>query len=80
VLATFSERVPIHLGGWDPDGSTMTPVAWFIWMKPEALEQGRLPRLALSGQGAFMGVGIPPGTLDRLTKPDDARLFGRRAA
>lgn len=77
AFAQFSERVNMTLGGWDPEGSTATPYAWFIWMKPEALATSRLPMLREGGRGCWIGMGIPPGTRQRLTRPDDARRFGR---
>lgn len=75
VFAPFIERVPMQLGGWDPKGSTATAYAWFIWVTPGF-------RAELEGRGEAGGhpvvLPIPPGTKARLTKPDDARLFGRR--
>lgn len=78
-FAPFAERVAMQLGDWDPDGSTATPAAWFVWMKPEALAGGRVPRLAMGGLSAFAGQMIPPGTKARLSKPEDVRLYGRGA-
>lgn len=77
-LAPFAERVPIELGGWDPAGSTATPAAWFLFMRPGALAQSRVPRWAMGGLTVFPGQMIPPGTKARLTHPDDARLYGRK--
>lgn len=66
VLAPFSERVPMQLGSWDPDLSTATAYAWFVWRKD-------VPR-----QPVHM---IPPGTKARLTRPsDDAFADGRQVA
>lgn len=76
-LAPFAERVPMLLGGWDPDGSTATPAAWFVWLTPQARAQARAPQLAMGGRSAFAGQMIPPGTKARLSRPDDARRFGR---
>jgi hypothetical protein len=84
VRATFFDRVPMELGGWSPGGSTATSYAWFIWFKtaarPSWLHHVKL--MAQHHAPALMGVGplelsIPPGTKDRLTRPTDARLFGR---
>lgn len=64
VLAPFSERVPMQLGSWDPDLSTATAYAWFVWRKD-------VPR-----QPVHM---IAPGTKARLTRPsDEAFADGRR--
>lgn len=77
-FAPFAERVPMQLGPWDPAGSTATPAAWFVFMRPAARATSRVPHLAMGGAGVFAGQMIPPGTRDRLSKPQDARLFGRR--
>lgn len=68
AFAPFSERVPMALGRWDPAASTATAYAWFVWLKP-----GVGP-----GPGALRPEIWPigPGTRARLTRPDDARLFG----
>jgi hypothetical protein len=34
AYAPFFERVPMQLGVWDPNGSTATAYAWFVWLKP----------------------------------------------
>lgn len=62
-LAIFSDRVPMHLGRWEPKGGTATAYAFLFWMK------GAAPRPPLW---------IPPGTNRRLTRPDDARRYGHR--
>ena len=31
VYAPFVERVPMVKGRWDPDASTATSYAWFVW-------------------------------------------------
>jgi hypothetical protein len=74
VFAPFFERVPMVLGAWDPEASTATAYAWFIWMKdePEWIEP---MRRALGACAAT--VPIPPGSKAKFTIPDDARLFGR---
>lgn len=75
-FAPFAERVPMQLGPWDPAGSTATPAALFVFLTPEARATARIPRLAMGGAPAFAGQMIPPGTKARLSKPEDARLFG----
>jgi hypothetical protein len=64
ACAVFAERVPMTLGRWDPEATTATGYAWFLWRKGS----GGNPRL----------MGIPPGTRARLTRPDDAARFGCR--
>ncbi|HEY3694085.1 hypothetical protein [Phenylobacterium sp.] len=69
VFAPFFERVPMALGRWEPKGSTATAYAWFVWMKPSTSRDSTTPIVKP----------IPPGTRHRLTRPDDARLFGAKA-
>lgn len=33
LIVQYAERVPMARGRWDPDGSTATPYAWFVWAK-----------------------------------------------
>lgn len=63
VLAPFCERVPMVKGRWDPEASSATAYAWFIFQKdgPVANATVRL---------------IPPGTKERLTRPGDLARFG----
>ena len=65
LVAPFAERVPMVKGRWDPDASSATAYAWFIWRKGQP--DGRIAI-------------IPPGTKARLTDARDARLFGEVAA
>jgi hypothetical protein len=65
LCAVFAERVPMTLGRWDPKASSATAYAWFLWRKGSAGD----PRL----------IGIPPGTRERLTRPEDAGRFGFRS-
>jgi hypothetical protein len=64
-LAVFSERVPMVLGKWDVDARSATAYALFVWQKWGA----PLPPMWL-----------PPGTRDRLWRPDDAVRFGAQGA
>jgi hypothetical protein len=66
VFAPFYERPAMHLGRWDPKGSTATGYAWFVWVKPET---------GWDFEGARIAP-IPPATRRRLTRPGDALLFG----
>lgn len=62
ACAPFSERLPMHKGRYDPEGSTASAYAWFFFLKP--------PRSR--AEGHWRGYPIPPGTRDRLTRPSDA--------
>lgn len=76
LAATFFERPAHHLGRWEPNGSTATDYAWFVWLKPEALVEAALRQPGITAASGYLGVAIPPGTRDRLTRADDARLWG----
>jgi hypothetical protein len=62
-VAPFAERVPMVKGRWDPNASSATAYAWFVWRKPPA---GAPPIVSP----------IAPGAKQRLTKLDDAIRFG----
>lgn len=66
AFAPFFERVPMTLGRWDPQASTATAYAWFVWMVHAPWSGARV-------------IPIPPGTRERLTRPDDAALFAAKA-
>lgn len=74
VFAPFSERVPMHKGRWEPDGTTAAFYAWFIWLKP-ALRPERFMARSPGGPRAAVWL-IAPGAEARLTRENDARLFG----
>lgn len=87
VKGAFFDRVDMRLGRWDPNGSTATVYHWYIWFtdaaRPAWLRQVKaaMSNYAPAGfDGGPVEFGIPPGTLKRLTKPDDARLFATPAA
>jgi len=61
LYAPFVERVPMVKGRWDPDASTATSYAWFVW------------RPAQSGSPRIFW--IPPGCCKRLTRADDRQRF-----
>ena len=74
VFAPFFERVPMVLGRWDPKASTATAYAWFIWLTPAALADiSRTTRRLFPAEPIVMP--IAPGARDRLSRPEDARLF-----
>jgi hypothetical protein len=66
VVAPFSERVPMVKGRWDPNASSATAYAWFIWLQPAVNPFRESPVLRP----------IAPGAKARLTRPDDVRRFG----
>lgn len=65
ICAPFIERVPMQLGGWDPDLRSATAYAAFVWMK------GARPRPLLP---------IAPGTKARLWRDTDVRRFAEMSA
>ncbi|MGJ0535575.1 hypothetical protein [Methylocystis sp.] len=67
VVAPFVERVPMCLGGYDPDGSTATDYAWFIWSEPKRC------KLLDGADPSFPLQHIPP-CRERLTKREDRAL------
>lgn len=66
VVAPFSERVPMVKGRWDPDASSATAYAWFVWQKTRTAGPATL-------------VPIPPGTRARLSAVDDVARFNGSA-
>lgn len=72
VVAPFVERVPMCLGGYDPDASTATDYAWFIWSEPQRC------RLLVGAGPSFPLHHIPPCRA-RLTKAGDRELALRHA-
>jgi hypothetical protein len=61
VFAPFVERMPMVKERWDPDASTATAYAWFVWCK-DSLASSRI-------------FWIPPGCRTTLTRTDDRRRF-----
>lgn len=64
IVAQFAERVPMVEGRWDPDASSATSYAWFVW-----LERGRT-----WSQLQW----IPPICRSTLTRADDHERFAMR--
>jgi hypothetical protein len=60
LIAYFSERVPLHRGRWEPDGSTATAYCWLVWVKDRA---------------PMAPFWIPPGQRIALSRPDDRARF-----
>lgn len=84
----FFDRVSMALGRWEPrstakGGSTATPYSLFVWFadgaRPAWLSAAQAAvRAGPMGHG-IVTLAIPPGTKARLTRPDDARLWGAKA-
>ncbi|WP_262298181.1 SAM-dependent DNA methyltransferase [Microvirga sesbaniae] len=73
VVAVFTERLPMCLGGWDPKLSTATAYAWYVWTRDD---QGQWPRVQT--QPFFITTFlIPPGCKESLTLPTDVVLAER---
>lgn len=79
--APFAERVAMRLGYWDPELSSATAYAWYVWMRPEAERQSPAwPAIAACrAAGGYFSKGIPPGTRARLWSADDARIYGEES-
>lgn len=65
IIAFFCERVPMVQGRWDPEASTATSYAWFVW----AEDVNQRPPLW-----------IPPGQRRRLSRPGDKEMARRLGA
>lgn len=66
LVCPFAERVPLHMGRWEPDGDTMTAYCWVVWFKRSPAWGTGLPTLLRW---------IPPGQRLALTRPDDRERF-----
>lgn len=75
VFAPFAERVPMHKGRWEPEGSSAAFYAVFIWFQPGV----GFPRPLAMGQRRAVTIPFPPGTQARFERADDAALFGVRS-
>lgn len=73
VVAPFVERVPMVKGRWDPEASTATSYAWFVWRRTELLP-GQTGDASWNTGGAGL-TWIPPGCRQRLEHADDRRRF-----
>lgn len=77
LVAQFVERVPMCEGGWDPQLSTASAYAWFVWLReePDLAAPWRLPSDRRPGHlDLFL---IPPGQQRRLTRDGDRALAAR---
>lgn len=71
----FAERVPMIEGVWDPEASTATDYAWYVWLLDEVSEFPARTEV----------WHLPPGMEDRYTRESDRALAtpgeaARRAA
>lgn len=64
LVAQFVERVPIHKGRWEPDGSTATSYCWVVWLTDA-------PHPTRFGW-------IPPQCRKSLARAGDVERFGAR--
>ena len=71
TVAQFAERVPMQKGSWNPDGSTATAYAWFVWERDS--ETG------FTRHGEARLVWIPPGAEGLFTHKDDRARFAAAA-
>lgn len=62
-VLVFSERVPMKKNTYDPDGSTATCYAWFVW-----------DRIILREKDHVRLHWLPPGTKARLLRPEDENV------
>lgn len=78
VYATFAERVPMLKGRYEIGASSRTAYAWFVFLKPAAIETSPLREAILSAReaGGYLGLAIGPGTKARLFRDSD-RAFAR---
>jgi hypothetical protein len=77
VYAPFFDRLSLMLGRWEPGhGGNATAYAWFVWFTPAA-EPAWLSDLRSKSAASCVALAIPPRSKARLTRPTDARLFGK---
>mgnify|MGYP000975432507 CR=1 FL=1 len=75
IVAPFVERVPMVKGRWDPDASTATAYAWFVW--DLSLARGDSRSASRPPRAATILKWIPPGCRTRLTRPGDRARFAQ---
>lgn len=68
LVAQYVERVPMHRGRWEPNGTTATAYCWIVWL-------AHPPHDWLHTR--FMWI---PKSRKALTRPDDAMRFNAAAA
>lgn len=64
LVCPFVERIPLHMGRWEPDGDTLTAYCWIVWCRNYTpnITQTRL-------------FWIPPGCRKDCSRADDAERF-----
>lgn len=68
LVLQFAERVPMVAGQWDPDASTATAYAWFVWLQHR------------DDIGGTRLEWVAPKASRRLSRPDDIERFAQRRA
>lgn len=68
-VCPFAERVPMIEGAWDPEASSATAYAWFVW-----------DRYSMSNGARSQIIHIPPGMATKYHRPEDERLAMRGEA
>ncbi len=77
LVAPFVERVPMCEGGVDPEGSTATMYAWFVWLsEPDAWRRSEAAEW-LFGSPDDLTVHLIPPCREALWRPED-RVLARR--
>jgi hypothetical protein len=71
VVSPFAERVPMVKDRWDPEASSATAYAWFLWAAPGAAWAAELPDAPILAP-------IPPGSKMRLSRREDLERFAPR--
>ena len=81
LTSTFAERLPMHRGRWEPEGSTAAAYTWFFWLKPAAMAASPFGPAILAARSLGLGLrldgGIEPGARKRLSRPSDLALAAK---
>lgn len=73
LVAVFSERVPMIEGVWDPEASTASAYAWFIWQPDTA-------PLIPAALGLTPTIHFAPNMALKYYRPEDEALASRGTA
>lgn len=71
LVVVFAERVPMIEGDWDPEASSATAYAWFVFLKDAQPEMGVQP---------IEVIHLRPGMADLYTRMADEKLANRGEA
>ena len=74
LICPFSERVPMIEGVWDPEASTASAYAWFVFRPQDRVYKTVMPK------GIHATRPIPPGMADKYARPQDEALACRGEA